>query len=146
MKKTIWPWAIAIIYGAFMLALIGYLLFSFTQDVDLVKEDYYEDGIQYQLEIDRMTRTAKLDHSLTWQFDKTSRRMTISYPDAAISGTIHFFRPSDADLDRKYPLNLSSDGRQEIDLNMLAEGLWRIKIFWQAEKTDYYTEGMLVLQ
>ena len=40
-----WGWRIALIYTTFALATIGFMIFSFTQKVDLVSTQYYADEL-----------------------------------------------------------------------------------------------------
>ena len=41
-----WGWRIGIIYTTFALSTIGFMIFSFTQKVDLVSPQYYADELR----------------------------------------------------------------------------------------------------
>jgi hypothetical protein len=149
MKKSRWPIGIAIIYIAFMIILIGMVIFSTFNKVDLVTENYYEEEIKYQQQIDRINRTNSLSTPVSWTHNKIKKQVIIQFPEELnskdIEGSILFFRPSDASQDKIIALRLSSENLQTISTQHLIPGLWKLKIFWQINQKDYYSEGTLVI-
>ena len=148
-KNSHWPIGIAIIYISFMVILIALVIFSSFNKVDMVTEDYYEQEIKYQQQIDRINRTSLLSTPVSWQYDKNNRQVMIQFPDEInskeVEGQILFFRPSDASQDKVIALRLSSKNIQTISTQHLVSGLWKLKIFWQVNRKDFYTEGTLVI-
>jgi len=150
-KKTIsWPWAIGIIYGLFVIILIGYVIFSNLNHVDLVYEDYYARDLRYQKQIDRVERTKKLTAGLTWEYTAQKKIISLQFPreidTQQITGQIVFFRPSDARLDKTIPVNPTISNSQLVNISNLAPGMWRLKIFWRIGDRDYYDEGMFIVE
>ena len=145
-----WPVGIAIIYTSFVLLLIAFVIFSRYQQVDLVTEDYYDQEIKYQQQINRINRTQSLSQPVNWIFDKNKRSLTLIFPadfdPGQVHGNILFFRPSDAKQDKLVALNLSSNGTQIISTENLTPGFWKLKIFWHVDKNDYYKEGILIIK
>lgn len=145
-----WPIAIIIIYSVFVLLLAAFVIFSRFQQVDLVIEDYYDQEIKYQQQINRIDRTQSLSEPVNWIYDKNNGTVNVKFPSDfdpnQVSGNLLFFRPSDAKQDKLVALNLSADGTQLISTDNLTPGYWKIKIFWQAQKSDYYKEGILVVE
>ena len=82
-------------------------------------------------------------------YNKQNGSLTVQFPPEIdpikVKGNILFFRPSDAKQDKLVALNLSSDGTQLISTKNLTPGYWKIKIFWQIDKNEYYKEGILVV-
>jgi hypothetical protein len=148
-KSSRWPIGLAITYISFMVILIGIVVFSTYNQVDLVVDDYYEKELKYQQQIDRINRAKALSEPVSWHYDKTNKHVTIHFPDDInaknIRGNILFFRPSDATQDKIVALRLSPDNLQTISTQHLVPGLWKIKIFWQENQKDFYTEGILVI-
>jgi len=148
-KTSRWPIGIAVTYISFMLILIGIFVFSTFNKVDLVTEDYYEQEIKYQQQIDRINRANSLATPVNWYHDTRKKQIIIQFPDEVnsknIQGNIIFFRPSDATQDKMVALRLSSENLQTISTQHLVPGLWKLKIFWQINQEDYYTEGTLVI-
>jgi hypothetical protein len=144
-----WPMGIAIIYAIFVLLLVAFAVFSRFQSVDLVTEDYYDQEIQYQQQINRIDLAQSLSQPVNWMYNKQNGSLTVQFPPEIdpikVKGKILFFRPSDAKQDKLVALNLSSDGTQLISTKNLTPGYWKIKIFWQIDKNEYYKEGILVV-
>lgn len=144
-----WPLGIAIIYGLFVLVLLIYVVFSTYNTVDLVTEDYYTKELQYQEHIDRKNRTSTLKEGVIWNYSEESQIIHLRFPSTIdpvqISGKIVFFRPSDAKLDNSIIINPDINGLQTIDVTNLKPGMWRIKIFWKVNVTDYYNEGTVYI-
>lgn len=143
-KERAWPWGIAGIYGAFVLALVAYLVFSSFQRVDLVSEDYYHDELEYQDQIERIRRTAAIPGAVKIELSADQKWLQISfneYFDASrVKGSISLFRPSDARADKRLPLQLSVQRTQSISVAALAKGKWTVKILWNHAGREYYFE------
>ena len=144
-----WPMGIAIIYAIFVLLLVAFAVFSRFQSVDLVTEDYYDQEIQYQQQINRIDLAQSLSQPVNWMYNKQNGSLTVQFPPEIdpikVKGNILFYRPSDAKQDKLVALNLSSDGTQLISTKNMTPGYWKIKIFWQIDKNEYYKEGILVV-
>jgi hypothetical protein len=149
-RSNHWPVGIVIIYSSFSLALVAFLIYSRYQQVDLVTEDYYDQEIKYQQQINRIDRTRSLSEPVNWIFEKKKKSLMIKFPadfdPGQVRGNILFFRPSDAKQDKLVALNLSSEGTQFINTKNLLPGFWKIKISWHVEKNEYYEEGILVVE
>jgi len=145
-----WPLGITLIYVLFVLLLIAFLVFSGFQQVDLVTEDYYDQEIIYQKQINRIDRAQSLSEPVNWVYDKEKGALTVQFPPEfdpiKVRGNILFFRPSDAKQDKLVTLKLSSAGTQLINTKNLMPGYWKIKAFWQVEKIEYYKEGVLIIE
>jgi hypothetical protein len=85
-----------------------------TQDVDLVADKYYENSLQYQVEIDKQSRTKSLDEQVKINFN--GEVINILFPsvylDKNISGEIYFYRPSNPSLDFKLTFASEYEGTQ----------------------------------
>ena len=62
----------------------------------------------------------------------------------AISGMIHFYRPSDSALDKRRNFTLT-DEAIFIDVSEYKRGLWKIKVDWTDDKS-YYIEKVIFLE
>jgi hypothetical protein len=117
--------------------------------MDLVSADYYEQGISYQQQIDRINLGHKNVYNLLVEYKRTEQVLRVHFPDSmdtrSISGAITLFRPADARQDQKIPLIIGNDHQQSIDLHNLVKGLWRIKIAWQNEELKCYQEEVLII-
>ena len=141
---------LVIIIVLFVIANIAFVIFTGTLSFGLVSDNYYADEIAYQQQIDRLNRTAALAEPVVVRYDPRQGviiRFPSQFEPAAISGTIKLFRPSDKRLDRRFPIALNLEGVQAIpDLSLPVSGLWKVKIYWQVEGVEYYSEEELVVR
>lgn len=149
-KKINWAWAIAIIYTLFVIILVGFIIFSLFNRSDLVSIDYYAQELKYQQQIDRLNRSQKLIKPIKCGYNKVTKVVYLEYPNTIdtkkITGTIFFFRPSDAKQDKLVRLQLDNTDKQNIDVQSLSSGFWRIKIFWEWDGLEYYDEYVVVIE
>lgn len=142
--------AIAIIYGAFIVILVGFATFSSFDTVDLVTNDYYRQEIVYQQQIERIKSSKTLTHPLSWYYDRELESLTFQFPDSLrpdkIKGRFHFFRPSDSMQDRFEAIYVDSNNRQYFSTQDLSRGFWRIKIAWTDGMREYYEEVAVFIQ
>ncbi len=143
-NKFIWPAGIITVFSGFVLFFLGYLIFSTSQKVDLVSQDYYAREIDYQRQIDRMNRTRPFASAIKINMDKNEKVIGIVFPEffqpGSVEGTIHLFRPSDAGRDLKIKLSLNQEREQLFPSGTLAKGVWKVKLDWSYEGEEYFLE------
>jgi hypothetical protein len=148
-KSTHWPTGLTIFYILFMLLTVAVVIFSSFHRIDLVAEDYYQQEMSYQRQIDRIQRTDSLSAPVRWIYDRLNKSLTLHFPPELkayeVKGNLVFFRPSDAHQDWTIPLQLSIDNKQTLNISQLSPGFWKIKIFWETQQKEFYTEGNLVI-
>jgi len=149
MSKNKWPLGITLTYSIFALALIGFAVFSSFNQVNLVSDNYYREGIEYQQQIDRAARASEKSSRISWKFLNSKKSLLLSFPkdssSQSITGNIMFFRPSDAAQDEIIPLAVSTNNEQLVSLQNLTKGYWRLKVFWMKNEQEFYFEDKLVL-
>lgn len=139
-----WGIKILCLYLGFVSLIVTMVTLTMREKVDLVSEDYYQKELEYQGKINTIERTAALKEQLTWRISGDT--LLLDFPDtenSACSGTIFFFRPSDARLDRTIVLAKSSDTLRRVPLTQLEKGLYRMQIDWQFGGMAYYNEGFI---
>jgi nitrogen fixation protein FixH len=137
-KQSPWPWAIGLGMAAVLAGVIAFSVRSIRGGVDLVAPDYYAQEVRHQARIEATRRTLALGTNalVAWE----AGRLFIEVPSAAgATGTVTFYRPSDARMDQRLALALDGEGRQEADAP-LAAGLWRLQAEWTSDGDSYYAE------
>ncbi|RMF00830.1 MAG: hypothetical protein D6772_05765, partial [Bacteroidetes bacterium] len=112
-----------------------------------VRDDYYRGDIEYQQQYEKISNN-QADMPLKIEHQAGEKILRLRLKDTsltAISGDVHFFRPSTAKADVHLPLQFDDNGVQEISTDGLLPGLWRVKIDWTANGRGYYTEMDVVL-
>jgi nitrogen fixation protein FixH len=148
-RRSLWPYAIG---GYFVLAITGIAIFvtwAVSQNMDLVRSDYYEHEILFQRHIDAVNRTRPLGDQVAITFNADARAILARIPAAHVatqlSGRVHLYRPSDAKLDRHVELKPGADGEQSIDAAQLASGLWKVRVEWTTNREEYVFERSLII-
>lgn len=140
-----WGYKILILYLGFVLLILTMVRLTMNQTVDLESKDYYEQELKFQDKIDKQNRANKLAEPLTWEVKPGT--LTLKFPQEfkgkPVSGNINFFRPSDASLDKTIAVVADSTAIQSVSLNTLKSGMYKIRINWNVENTEYYNEGVI---
>lgn len=144
MSKMHWGHGIAIFFTLFVILLVSVVIFTTTVNSGLVEEDYYAKDLAYQKHIEQVSRTNKLDIPLKIEFKASKQELHMTFPELgppkAFSGWINLYRPSNKNLDYAIPISVDNSYTQTVSTAHLTKGLWRVKIFWNFEKTKYYNE------
>lgn len=147
MIKLDWGKGIFYTIIIFLIVVVGTVLFTFTVDVNLVADDYYEREIKYQEHIDRVERTRSLPENIS--IIAISSNIIVKYPEMfpaeSISGEIHLYRPADQNSDINIFVLPDSSHTQHIETGILHKGMWKIKIDWKVEGVEYFTEKILMV-
>ncbi|MBT4496965.1 MAG: hypothetical protein HOC74_04550 [Gemmatimonadetes bacterium] len=145
-----WAWGIIVACAVFICMMLAFVFFAFSQQVDLVSRDYYQQEIEHQRQIDRVERTGDLPEDVAWDLRQVDDQLVCEFPldriEGEVAGTLHFYRPSDARLDRKWKIDLDEQGRQSLQLGEFDVGLWRVKIAWNLGDEEYYSEFTLMIE
>lgn len=144
-----WPVGLIIFFIIFIGYIVGYVVFASMQRMDLVRADYYDQEIRFQQQIDRVQRTAPILSAAAVRYDFKSGLVTVSLPpgvqNSEVTGTISFYRPSDASLDHDVQLAPDESGAQTVSVQSLRTGLWRVRLQWKNAKQDYYFEKRVII-
>lgn len=122
--------------------LIAFVIYSSQNSFKLVERDYYQKEINYQSQIDKETRTNQLSQKIN--IISNDDRVVLQFPSMFapedINGRILFFRPSDLNLDVSIKIDLNQEGLQSISNTNLKKGAWIVKVFWNNQQDEYYSE------
>jgi hypothetical protein len=147
-KDLYWPIGIALTLILFVGGLVSVVLFSRTVPINLVSEDYYESGLQYEKKIEQYRQSAAAAEHLSLSYNPQEKVLSLSFdPNRAHpqKGTIYFYRPSDSRMDQSLTINFDESGQQAISLAQFAKGFWRIKIQWEENAQTLLKEDVLVI-
>ena len=144
-----WPTTIIGFFALFISGVIAFVVFASQQRMDLVRPDYYAEELRFQPQPERIGRTAPVHSQMSVADDLARHSITVQLPPThaghALAGHIHFYRPSDARLDRSVPLAADARGWQSVDARPLLPGLWKVRISWRLEGHDYFYDQTIVV-
>jgi len=142
-----WGWRITIVYTAFALATIGVVAFAMTQDVELVRSDYYEYGLKHDEQMKAEVNAQSLAVPLTITYDTQRATISVAFPPdqlADLHGTIQLYRTSSMKQDRTFEIHPNASGVQMIDVRSDARGKWIVKVNWTSHGTAYKVDQPIV--
>ncbi|MBI5856329.1 MAG: FixH family protein [Sphingobacteriales bacterium] len=125
-----------------------YLVYrSVNTNYELVEKDYYNKELRYQQVIDGMNRVNQLSNPV--KLEQTGRGIILQLPEEmknkAISGDVWFYCAYDEKKDKKFRLQPDADGMQIFQLSSVLPGNYMVKITWQGDGKDYFTEKKLTI-
>jgi nitrogen fixation protein FixH len=146
--RNLWP---ASIIGFFVVAIVfmvSFVVWAMQQREDLVSADYYEREVRYQQQLDSLNRSQALAAKVVATFDPARQAIVIALPPDRVlgaKGRVHLYRPSDARLDREFPLALDANGRQTLDAREMPDGLWKVRVKWNTAGQDYFLDQPVIV-
>lgn len=141
-----WGTGIAAAYASFAIATIGFVAFAMTKDVDLVSPEYYAQSLAHDARMAAAANAAGLGTSFVVDARPEAGVVHVQWPAGMgeVSGTVTFYRPSSAALDRTIALAPDAGWRQALPLQGLTPGHWRLQFRWTARGVAYYAERDIV--
>ena len=137
--KINWGTGIVIAFVCFISFIMYFVITMNTDrkyDHDLVTEDYYEQELEFQNDINKETNAKTLEENITWK--KTTKVLLLHFQKIRyenITGKVFLYRPSNKQFDFEMPISLSNHNLLIPDKRLL-DGRWNIKVDWQyKEKT-----------
>ena len=138
-----WGYRIAVFFVAFIMFMLFMLYKCVQQNFDLVAEDYYAQEVTFQNRIDQQNNVLTLDTKPSWQIEEDYFKL--SFPNSFSKGEIHFFRPSDKNLDFGETLQIDANQQQQIALNKFKKGIYKVQLSWSDQEKDYYIEQQIFI-
>jgi hypothetical protein len=142
-----WGYKLMFTFIAFA-SMMGYLVYrSFGTNFELVGKDYYKDELRYQQVIDGIERANQLHTAV--ELKQLAGKITLQMPDEMknknISGSVLFYCAYDSKKDKRFVLNMDNDGTQLFDKNAVTSGTYTVKIDWNEEGKNFYTEKNITI-
>ncbi|MGJ8761847.1 MULTISPECIES: FixH family protein [unclassified Polaribacter] len=139
--KFNWGTGITIAIVAFM-SFILYMVITMSTDnsysYDLVTENYYQQEVHFQGEIDAEQNGAKYKDKVTIQ--RTVEGLKIEFPKELspneITGKVFLYRPSNKQLDFEIPISISNTYLLVPEKRLL-DGRWNINLAFKYKDKEY---------
>lgn len=145
-----WGVGVALLYTVFALATVGFAIFAVANPAALVSTDYYGEANRHDRRIEATANGRAADADLVMTADEAGRPVAMLRvpPDhhRHSSGTVTWYRPSDASFDRTLPLDIDAQGVQRIALGGVPAGHWRVKVEWNVDGRPFYLERAVMVR
>ncbi len=143
-----WGKGILITIIVFIAGTAAMMVIAMNSPSDLVMMNYYEKGIDYQKQIDKINRTNALSENVKIEF--TGNAVFVKLPSFVspekVKGNVLFYRPSDAGEDLKVPLAVDSSRSMLVSTGKLEKGFWKLQLNWSIDTTEYFNETSFTIR
>ena len=129
--------------ACFMTMIIVYAVLMMRSDKDaLVDTDYYEKGINYNLEYRKKShvRQDRAEPKLELRNDS----LVVTFARSA-TGQLRMIRTADKALDQQYEIDTDTAKVFTIPVRQKARGLWKVQLDWTSMGRPYLFEKELML-
>jgi hypothetical protein len=137
-----WGHKVTIGFLAFATMIIYLVVQSMHTHYDLVSKDYYKEELQYQQVIDGASRANQLTSqaSITQTKDQLVMQLPKEMQQKTVTGSLLFYSADNAQKDKTIALQVNDNGIQTIDSRAFIPGNYTVKIKWESNSEQYYTE------
>ena len=146
--KIHWGTGLAVVFLIFAVGILIMARISMNREVDLVSDDYYQQELSHQDQIESQRRSNSLSEhpSIRVTPSAVSLQLPRTFSPDSTAGTLTFYRPDERHKDFVVGLKLDSTNSQLVPTSSLEKGLWRLKVRWTRHSEDYYHEEAIVIQ
>lgn len=133
-----WGKGITLVIIAFMTFIVSMVFRAFGRDADLVREDYYENEINFDNNKESTINYNQLAEKI--EITKKPEGIIVHYPSVITKNTvgqINFYRPDNKKLDREFAIQPENLNEQNLAYSNFKEGYYDITIDWLSEKKSY---------
>jgi len=131
-----------VLFGAFM----AYFYVNMSKEsIELVGKNYYADGQEFQRKINERKQTDDLAEKASIQFADDFKQAKIQFPPSIQKGTLVFYRPSNATLDKTLEITSDSSGLSFIKTDFLIKGPWNVSLQWEKAGKNYVEEQRILI-
>jgi nitrogen fixation protein FixH len=145
--KNYWPLGLFVTFGLFFAGMATVVGIASTHREDLVNQNYYDQELKYQDQIDAAGRAQAA--GATVEYLPAAGQVRLILPVAQLarqfSGTVTLYRANNPALDRELPLAPRADGTQSIDAAQLVPGPWQLRAAWTASGQGYFLDKKFVV-
>ena len=144
--RNYWPLGIIAAFVLLFAGIAVVIVIAATHRDTLVSENYYENELKFQGQIDSATRAKTAGATLA--YEAVTGRIVVFIPVAQLaanfSGKISLYRPSASELDRQILLAPGLDGTQTLKISDFTPGPWLARVAWKSGGQDFYLETKFV--
>jgi len=140
-----WGKSIALAFVLFAVFIGVLVVVCIRQDIPLVAEDYYQQELMFQEQIDRMRNTSALPEKPIIEIIGTEVEIRFVRLSDISEARLELFRPSSKSMDRTFVLTPAEGGRIRMNVSNMASGMYRAKMRWSMDGKPYYLEQVIYL-
>jgi hypothetical protein len=133
--KMNWGWRIAIVYSLFALSTVGFVVFAMSENVELVRKDYYEESLRYDASFASQLRGNAIAEGVAMRVDAEGIQLALPIAHGtADSAVVQFYRAENSKLDRRFSITGTSI---HIPASELVKGNYQAEVAWRFDGQWY---------
>ena len=139
-----WGKGITLFIAAFMMFIASMVVYAFTKDADLVREDYYENELAYDQNKENKFNYQELKEEVT--ISKNESGVVFNFPKivtAESNGKIMFYRPDQKKYDCEFELNVDTLHQQILPYKSFKEGYYDLQVEWTSGDKTFLFEDKI---
>ncbi len=145
--KISWGTSIFLVMTAFAIMMATFMYRAYLAQEELVTDNYYEQEVKYQQQIDKLDNVSKLGGALT--MDIADGELVITFPEVVkgqrITGELYLQRPSDARADDLINFTVEN-GELIIPVGHRMKGLYHAKMEWSIGEQEFLSQQRIYVQ
>jgi hypothetical protein len=145
--KLNWGFGITVAIILFMTFILSFVFRAARVSTDLYAEDYYQQELDFQSEIDAIDAAKIYKDDL--YFSQNNKEIVVHFKsDKAWNGLnakLYFYRPDNASLDRNISF-IPNNGIQLISKEYFKPGNYEVKLKWKEGETGYLVKQNLYIE
>ena len=143
--KISWGTGLAIWLVIFVLSILTFVAFAFTQDVNLVHQEYYQKGVDFDNERAKRDRGTDQESQITIEQNKEQIIVSINQDYFSLINDVklYFYRPSDRHQDKRMDFESKNVILSKTEL---IKGRYTLNVSWKKDGKDYLLEKYLFIK
>jgi nitrogen fixation protein FixH len=146
--KFTWGKGIFLVMTGFAVMMATFMFRAYHAQEELVADNYYEQEIRYQQQIDKLDNVGKLGGKL--HMDVVGGELVVSFPEGVqgkrITGELYLQRPSDARADERIPFTVENGDGLHISVSDRMKGMYKVQMEWSIGDEKYLTNERIYVQ
>lgn len=139
-----WGKGIVIFMIAFMIFIGSMVYYAFTQNADLIQENYYESELNY--DTDKLSKQNYLALENKIEMNQIESGVQILFPNDLqnpTKGKIIFYRADEKKYDREFELTLNENNEQILAYENFIVGTYEVSIQWSDSQKSYIYQDIM---
>lgn len=139
-----WGNRILLAFVLFFGVIFTMVYISMNTEFSLVADNYYEQELAYEDQLNRIRNVNSLDEKPEFSIDRTGLKVALAFPasiaDNIQEGKVKFYRASGSRHDKEIELKLNEANKFEQDISQFITGAWKLQLSWTDGDKEYYKE------
>jgi hypothetical protein len=145
--KLNWGFGITVAIVLFMIFILSFVFRAARVSTDLYAEDYYQQELDFQSEIDAID--AAKDYKNELYFSQNNKEIVVHFKTEMkweqLNAKLYFYRPDDAKLDRNIAF-MPQNGVQLISKEYFKKGNYEVKLKWKEGEIGFLVKQNLYVE